>query len=236
VQRERLESAGSGSSAFPLNEPGKLAGLHWKRTVYVGNAGPRIALSYPHMPSTKTLAILGFLGALLAAPGLFYLGKNIVSNGKAARRVTVAAPSQAAPPNKEHEAIFLAEALKKKPNHTPVLLRMAQLSAESGKPTEATRNLREVLQREPANDDARLELGKTLFEAGDIQGAIEQTKAILDHKPDHADALYNMGAIYGNLGKSDLARQYWNRLIAKAPQTESAQRAKRMIGQLPPTS
>jgi tetratricopeptide (TPR) repeat protein len=145
------------------------------------------------------------------------------------------APSQPAPDNTRHEAIFLAEALKKKPDHTPVLLRMAQLSEESGKHTEAARNLREVLKREPANIDARLELGKTLFEAGDVQGAIEETKAILDRQPDHADALYNLGAIYGNVGNADQARQYWNRLIAKDPQTESAKRAKGMLGQLPPT-
>jgi Flp pilus assembly protein TadD len=188
------------------------------------------------MQRTKTLTILGLLSALLAVPGLFYLGKNIASPRTAAKRATVAAPSQAAPTNRQHEAIFLAEALKKKPDHTPVLMRMAQLSAESGKPTEAARNLREVILREPANNDARLELGKTLFEAGDIQGAIEQTKAILDRQPDHADALYNLGAIYGNLGQADMARQYWNRLIAKKPQTESAQRAKRMIGQLAPGS
>jgi TolA-binding protein len=186
------------------------------------------------MQSTKTLTILGLLSALVAAPGLFYLGKSIVANGRVPKRLIVAAPGEAAPDNKQHEAIFLAEALKKKPDHTPVLMRMAQLSAESGKPTEAARNLREVIQREPANADARLELGKTLFETGDIQGAIEQTKAILDRQPDHADALYNLGAIYGNLGKSDLARQYWGQLIAKNPQTESAQRAKRMLGQLAP--
>lgn len=180
--------------------------------------------------------IIGFLSASIAVPGLFYLGKNIASPRTAARRATVAAPSQATSDNKQHEAIFLAEALKKKPDHTPVLLRMAQLSEESGKHTEAARNLREVLQREPANAEARLELGKTLFEAGDVQGAIVETKAILDRQPDHADALYNLGAIYGNLGKADLARQYWNRLIAKDPQTESAKRAKGMLGQLPPAS
>ena len=188
------------------------------------------------MQRPKTLKILGFFGALIALPGLFYLGKNIASHRTAAGRATVAPPSLASPDNKQHEAIFLAEALKKKPDHTPVLLRMAQLSAESGKLTEAARNLREVLQREPANNDARLELGKALFEAGDIQGAIEQTKAILDRQPEHADALYNLGAIYGNVGNAEMARDYWGRLIAAKPQTESAQRAKKMMAQLPATA
>ena len=184
----------------------------------------------------KKLTILGFFSTLIVVPGLFYLGKNIASHGLATRRATVAPPRPAALENQQHEAIFLAEALKKKPDHTPVLLRMAQLSEESGKHTEAARSLREVVQREPANSDARLELGKALFEAGDIQGAIEQTKAILDRQPDHADALYNLGAIYGNVGNAELARDYWSRLIAAKPQTESAQRAKRMMAQLPTTA
>jgi tetratricopeptide (TPR) repeat protein len=200
------------------------------------NTGPRIALTYADMASKKTFTTLGLLGALIAVPGLFYLGKNIGSLRTEAKRATVAPPSQAASTNKQHEAIFLAEALKKQPDHTPVLMRMAQLSEESGKHTEAARNLREVVQREPANIDARLELGKALFEAGDIQGAIEQTKAILDRQPDHADALYNLGAIYGNVGNAELAREYWGRLIAAKPQTESAQRAKRMMAQLPTTA
>lgn len=200
------------------------------------NAGPRIALFYDKMPSTKKLAILGLLSALIAAPCLFYLGKNIAAVRTTARRAAVAPPTQAAPDNKQHEAILLAEALKKKPDHTPVLMRMAQLSAESGKNTEAARNLREVVQREPANIDARLELGKALFETGDVQGAIEQTQAILERQPDHADALYNLGAIYGNVGNAELARDYWSRLIAAKPQTDSAQRAKRMMVQLPTTA
>ena len=200
------------------------------------NAGQRIALGYANMQSVTRLTILGCLSALIAAPGLFYLGKNFASHRTASGRATVAAPTQAAADNTKHEAIFLAEALKKKPDHTPVLMRMAQISEESGKPTEAARNLREVVQREPANIDARLELGKTLFESGDIQGAIEQTKAILERQPDHADALYNLGAIYGNVGNAELARDYWSRLIAAKPQTESAQRAKRMMAQLPTTA
>lgn len=206
------------------------------RIVYIRNAGPPSAADYFNMQSTKTLTILGLLSGLIVVPGLFYLGKSIASPRTAARRALVAAPSGVTSDNKQHEAIFLAEALKKKPDHTPVLMRMAQLSEESGKHTEAARSLREVVQREPANMDARLELGKALFESGDIQGAIEQTKAILDRQPDYADALYNLGAIYGNVGNAQLARDYWNRLIAAKPQTESAQRAKRMMAQLPMTA
>jgi len=133
----------------------------------------------------------------------------------------------------QHEGLFLAEALKKKPNHTPVLLRLAQLSEASGNHAEAAVQLREILGYEPANTDAHLELGRVLFKTGDVQGAIDQTKWILDRHPQHADALYNLGAIYANVGNADYARRYWNKLVGANPQSESAQRAKVMLARLP---
>jgi tetratricopeptide (TPR) repeat protein len=123
--------------------------------------------------------------------------------------------------------------LKKRPYHTPVLLRLAQLAEQAGNHQEAARHLQELLRHEPNNADARLELGRALFQTGDVQGAIEQTQRILDRQPNHADALYNLGAIYANLGNAKLARQYWDRLLAENPQSESARRAKALMVQLP---
>ena len=147
-------------------------------------------------------------------------------------------PSGARTPgsDKQHEAVFLSEALKKKPDHAPVLMRLAQVSAESGKHDQAIRYLKEILEREPANLEARLELGKAFFESGDVQSGIEQTKRILERQPEHADALYNIGAIYANLGNSSLALEYWNRLFASQPQSESARRARTLVSQLPQPS
>jgi TolA-binding protein len=39
------------------------------------------------------------------------------------------------------------------------------------------------------------------------------------------DALYNLGAIYGNLGRDDRAREYWKKAVAESPSTESEKRA-----------
>lgn len=132
-----------------------------------------------------------------------------------------------------HEALLLNQALSKKPDHTPVLLRLAKLASESGKPKEAERHLREILRHEPGNLEARLELGKALFEEGDAKGAIQETNEILKFQPTNPDALYNLGAIYGNLGNDALARDYWTRLIAADPHSASGSRAQQMIAQLP---
>jgi len=165
---------------------------------------------------------------------VFYLGVRLMSPGKSDHGATPApAKEQSAEKDNGHEAKMLAEALRKKPQHAPVLFRMAQLSEEAGDYAKAAEHLREILRQEPANQEAQLELGKVLYQLGDVAGALEHTQAILKVSPDHPDALYNLGAIYGNLGNGRLAREHWNRLLAVSPQSESAVRARRLLSQLP---
>ena len=126
----------------------------------------------------------------------------------------------------------LQQHLSKKPNHTPVLLRMAQLAREMGKPSEAAQHLRQALQQEPGNREARLELGRALYETGDIAGAIKETQELLNKDPRDVDALYNLGAIYGNMKQDDSARKYWLKAVAIAPGSPSGQLARQGLTQL----
>jgi tetratricopeptide (TPR) repeat protein len=146
--------------------------------------------------------------------------------------VAQAKPASLPPTSVDHEARMLASELKKKPGHVPILLRLARIASDSGHPAEAIARLEEALRHEPGNVEARLDLGKLLFEQGNIQAAVEQNEAILKSKPDHPDALYNLGAIYGNIGNASRAGQYWRRLLAASPESESGRRAGRMLALL----
>ena len=183
---------------------------------------------------------VAILAVAVAAGGvLCFLLFQFENRGASGR---TAAPSQntqgGAPPSgsgvdaKAHEIKVLEDGLRKKPGHVPVLFQMAQLKREVGKPAEAAQHLREILTQEPKNLEARLELGRALYEAGDVEGAIGETNRILELEPRHADALYNLGAIYGNLNRDELARQYWTRAVASDPQSESGRNAKRGLEQL----
>ncbi len=165
------------------------------------------------------------------APGR-YPDHSAGTSTAALRGLATTAASRQRPSDTEHDQRLLEMALNRKPGHTPVLMNLARIEEEKGQFGEAKKHLMEVIDREPGNLEARLELGRILFQAGDVQGALHQTRAILEVKPDHPDALYNLGAIYGNLGNSVLAREYWQRLITLAPQTESGRRAQRMLPQL----
>lgn len=143
-----------------------------------------------------------------------------------------AAVSGEAPGTGVHDLKILEKALVKKPGHTPVLMNLARLEEEKGQFDEAAKHLTEIVDQDSGNLEARLELGKVLFQRGDVQGALKQTRAILEVQPRNPDALYNLGAIYGNLGNAAMAREYWGRLIALDPKSESGQRAQRMMPQL----
>jgi tetratricopeptide (TPR) repeat protein len=131
-----------------------------------------------------------------------------------------------------HEARMLTLALDKKPDHVPVLFRLAKLASEAGRPAEAAQYLKDILKQEPANLEARLEFGKISFELGNVQEAISQTEEILKEHPGQPDALYNLGAIYGNLGNNERALGYWKQLLSTSPTSESGMRARQLIAEL----
>jgi Flp pilus assembly protein TadD len=140
--------------------------------------------------------------------------------------------SHASSTEREHEIKALKGQLEKNPDHLPILLRLAQVSRDSGKLNDSVGYLREAVTQNPKNAEANLELGRVLFETGDVGGAIRATEAVLEINPVHVDALYNLGAIYGNLSQDDRARTYWEKAVTIAPESESGRRAKENLSKL----
>ncbi len=145
----------------------------------------------------------------------------------------VAGESQtAAPQNSAHERAALEEQLKQRPEHVPILLRLGELEHEAGNSAAAVSYLKKVLAQEPQNEEARLELGRLLYDSGDVDGAIRETKQLLADHPVQVDGLYNLGAIYANHSRYDLAREYWTKAASLDPQSDSGRRAKDGLSQL----
>lgn len=141
-------------------------------------------------------------------------------------------PKPTAPENPAHERAALEEQLKRNPGHAPILLRLAEMEREAGRPAGAVPHLRKILEHDPANLDARLELGRALYEADDLAGALRETQRLLADHPGQVDGLYNLGAIYANQNRADLARQYWSQAVTAAPQSDSGRRAKEGLEKL----
>jgi tetratricopeptide (TPR) repeat protein len=167
----------------------------------------------------------------------FYLGKDGRRSDKSpamAAHGNGRMPTNAAGPlaGNQHEKQMLTKILEKKPDHVPVLLKLAQIESEDGHLHEAAGRLRTILKKEPDNPDANLELGKVLFKLGDVRGSIQLTEGILKKNPNHEDALYNMGAICANTGDRKQAMEYWNRLAALHSDSGSAKMAQQMMRRL----
>jgi len=168
---------------------------------------------------TKTALIAGSI-VFLAFGGIF---------GWVARSRPPAsspAPAPATPQSPTHERASLVEQLQKKPGHTPVLLRLAQLDREGGHPDDARKWLEQAVAADPANVEALLELGRVCYEAGDRDCAQRETRRILANQPNQVDALYNLGAMAANDGRTAEASDLWARAVHAAPESESGKKAR----------
>jgi tetratricopeptide (TPR) repeat protein len=174
--------------------------------------------------------------AAVLSGGLVLAFSALLMRTKSESRPAVASGSavvsKADVPDQLHEVKALEAELQKKPNHAPILFRLAQLARDRGKPAEAIPPLKQILTQEPGNLEARLELGRALYDTGDVEGALTETNRILAENPKHVDALYNMGAINANLNKTQVARDYWTRAVAADPASESGKRAAESLQQL----
>ncbi len=134
--------------------------------------------------------------------------------------------------DREHEVKALLGELEKNPDHVPILMRLAQVSRNAGKLNDSIRYLKEAVAQDSKNTDASLELGRVLFETGDVSGAIRATEHALEINPLNVDAIYNLGAIYGNLSQDQRAREYWQKAVALAPDSDSGRRAEQNLQKL----
>jgi len=178
--------------------------------------------------TTKIRAVFFTAAAALAAAlALLWLPRT-----HDARTANLPPATPAAASDKRHEAMALEAELRKKPDHVPILFRLAQLDREFGKPADAIPRLRRIVELEPKNAEARLELGRDLYDTGDVSGAITETNRILIEDPKNVDALYNMGAIYANGSKPEAAREYWTRAVSGDAASESGKRAAEGLARL----
>jgi tetratricopeptide (TPR) repeat protein len=164
---------------------------------------------------------------LAVGVGVFLMlgGLNSFRSKPSAAPAKAVGSNAAAPQDPTHEKAALEEELKKKPDHAPILLRLAELERDVGHVKEAAGYLKKAVQADSKNLEARLELSRTLYELNDVDGALAETKRLLADHPNQIDGLYNIGAIYANLGQVELARQYWTQAVAIDPKSDSGRKA-----------
>jgi tetratricopeptide (TPR) repeat protein len=173
--------------------------------------------------------LLGLFSVLIGAVSLFFW--RVTSQGES----PAPARQKVVQDNPDHELKELSVQIQKKPGHTPILMRMAQIEHDQGKLADAAGHLREVVKNEPNNAEAHLDLGRVLYEKGDWPEAISETEKAIAVDPKQVDALYNLGAIYANAGNTERARSYWKTAMDTAPQSDSGKKARDSLTRLQAT-
>ena len=179
----------------------------------------------------RKIVLFVCLAGILAA-GAFWLSVLERRSKGSSKPGTPQPPAASPAAASAHERAMLTEQLKRKPGHAPVLLRLAELEQEAGRPAQATEHLRTLLKSEPGNREALLELGRALHDSGDVPGALRETRRLLELDPKNVDAHYNLGAIHANQGELEAARQAWTEAVRIGPATESGKRAAAGLQQL----
>ncbi len=111
-------------------------------------------------------------------------------------------------------------------------LREFAMLTSAHKPEEAVIYFERILRKDPKNVDILTELSVCQANMGNMTDALKTTEKVLGIDPNYTPAMFNFGMLHAMNGEKDKARQAWDNLIRKFPDSEDAKRAKDALGQL----
>lgn len=130
---------------------------------------------------------------------------------------------------KKKDAEYKA-ALEKSPNDTLKMREYAEFLMAAHKPDESLKYLQLILKSNPKRIDILLNTTIIYFEVkNDIAAAEDATNKILAIDKNNQPANYNLGIIMEKKGNKEKAKQIWNDLIKKYPNSEIATMSKKAL-------
>lgn len=128
------------------------------------------------------------------------------------------------------------ESLKSKiaenPDDTASVRIYAEMLASAHQSDKSIDLFKSILEMDPNRVDIMLTLSFIEYNRGKYDEAGNYTEKILKIEPLNAEAFYNKGAIEAAKGNKEKAKEIWNELISKIPETEAANLAKSSIQKL----
>jgi tetratricopeptide (TPR) repeat protein len=157
-------------------------------------------------------------------------GAPIAAAAGAATTSSAAPPASTAPPLDVQRAGDLEKTAKQQPSNAAVRVELANLYFDAERFDLAAPWYEAALKLSPKEVDASTDLGICYYYLNQVDRALAQIEHSLSIDPNHAKTLLNQGVVRA-FGKQDLqgAAQSWERVIAVAPASEEAQRAKQAL-------
>lgn len=126
----------------------------------------------------------------------------------------------------------LKEAVDKNPSDTLAMRNYADFLSASHKMNEAIPYYEKILNINPKRADIYFSLALIYYTKQDLAKCEELNNNVLSFEPKNQMALYNLGAIAATQGRTDKAKQFWNKVISINSESETGKLAKESLSKL----
>jgi len=126
----------------------------------------------------------------------------------------------------------LKDAVDKNPSDTLAMRNYADFLSASHKMNEAIQYYEKILNTNPKRTDIYFSLALIYYNKQDLVMCEEVNNKVLTYDPKNQMALYNLGAIAATQGRTDKAREFWNKVVSINAESETAKLAVESLGKL----
>jgi tetratricopeptide (TPR) repeat protein len=126
-------------------------------------------------------------------------------------------------------AADMKAAFDKNPNDTLQMRKYAEFLMEAHKPAESLKLLEQIISKDPKRIDIMLGMTFIYHSQKNLDKAEEITNRILAIDKNNQNASFNLGVIMEDKGNKEKAKQIWNDLIKRFPNTEAAKLSKEAL-------
>lgn len=134
--------------------------------------------------------------------------------------------------NIKHQMDMLKKAVEENPEDTVQVKKYAELLASAHNPQKAVELYKSILNKAPQRIDILLGLTFAYYNMRDLNNAELYTRKVLNIDNNNKEANYNLGAIAAGRGNTEKAKEIWEGVIKKFPNTAVAQIAENSIQSL----
>jgi len=126
----------------------------------------------------------------------------------------------------------LKDAVDKDPSDTLAMRNYADFLSASHKMNEAIQYYEKILNINPKRTDIYFSLALIYYNKQDLVKCEEVNNKVLTYDPKNQMALYNLGAIAATQGRTDKAREFWNKVVSINSESETGKLANESLGKL----
>jgi tetratricopeptide (TPR) repeat protein len=126
----------------------------------------------------------------------------------------------------------LKDAVDKNPSDTLAMRNYADFLSASHKMNEAIPYYEKILEINSKRTDIYFSLALIYYNKQDLVMCEEVNNKVLTYDPKNQMALYNLGAIAATQGRTDKAREFWNKVVSINSESETGKLANESLSKL----